>query len=181
MQNFWHDVSRGKNTPEEINSVIEIPKNSSNKYELDKETGMIMLDRANYTSSPYPFDYAMIPQTLWDDGDALDAIVLSTYPTHPGVLVKIRPVALMEMTDSGESDFKILGVPVNDKRWNDVQDLEDVNDHSLKEFAHFFETYKDLKGESRDEYEVEVHGYKGREAAQEAIEKSVRKYEKKFE
>lgn len=180
MPNFLHDVPRGDNTPEEINSIIEIPRGSSNKYELDKDTGMIELDRANYTSSPYPFDYAMIPQTFWDDGDALDAVLFSTYPIDPGVLVKIRPIALMEMTDSGESDFKIVGVPSKDKRWDDVQDLEDLNDHKLKEYAHFFETYKELKGENRDDYEVTVHGYKGKEAAYDAIEKSINKYEEKF-
>ncbi|MFB6226533.1 MAG: inorganic diphosphatase [Candidatus Paceibacteria bacterium] len=179
MENFWHDVSIGDQAPKKINSIVEIPRGSSNKYELDKETGMIMLDRANYTSSPYPFDYAMIPQTLWDDGDALDAVIFSTYPIDPGVLVKLRPVGVMEMTDSGESDFKILGVPENDRRWDDVQDLEDLNDHKLKEYAHFFETYKELKqGEGN---EVTVHGYKGKEDALEAIDRSIDLYQEKFE
>ena len=102
--NLWHDVTIGENVPEEFNCIIEIPKGSHNKYEIDKETGLIALDRANYNAAPYPFDYAFIPQTLWEDGDALDVVVLTTYPLNVGVLVKVRPVALMEMTDSGESD-----------------------------------------------------------------------------
>ena len=82
--NLWHDVSIGKNVPDEFNCIVEIPKNSHNKYEIDKETGLIALDRANYNAAPYPFDYAFIPQTLWEDGDALDVIILSTYPLAVG-------------------------------------------------------------------------------------------------
>jgi inorganic pyrophosphatase len=85
--NLWHDISRGENAPEELNVIIEIPKGSSNKYEIDKETGMIALDRANYSSAAYPFDYGFVPQTLWHDGDALDVIVLTTFPLNPGILV----------------------------------------------------------------------------------------------
>ena len=114
--NLWHEISRG-NTPEEINVIIEIPKNSPNKYEIDKETGLIALDRTNYSSSAYPFDYGFVPQTLWEDNDPLDVVVLTTYPLAPGILVKVRPVAVMEMIDDGESDYKIIGVPVNDQRW----------------------------------------------------------------
>jgi inorganic pyrophosphatase len=144
--NYWHDIPIGKNVPEEFNCIIEIPKGSYNKYEIDKETGMIALDRANYSYAPYPFDYGFVPQTLWDDGDALDVLVLTTFPLNPGILVRVRPVAVMDMTDSGESDYKIIAVPVDDKRWEDIKDLSDLNKHSLKEFTHFFETYKQLKG-----------------------------------
>jgi len=138
---------------------------------------MIALDRANYSSAPYPFDYGFSPQTLWDDGDALDVIILTTFPLDPSILVRVRPVAMMEMTDSGESDNKIIAVPVHDKRWDDVQNLEDINKHSLKEFKHFFETYKELKGVGN---EVTVHGYKEKDVAIEAIEKSVKLYNEKF-
>ena len=175
--NLWHDISLGKNVPKEFNTIIEIPKGSYNKYEIDKETGMIALDRANYSSAPYPFDYAFSPQTLWDDGDALDVITLTTFPLNPGILVRVRPVAMMEMTDSGESDNKIIAVPVHDKRWDDVQELKDINKHSLREFKHFFETYKTLKGEGN---EVTVHGYKEKDAAIEAIHNSVKLYNEKF-
>ena len=138
---------------------------------------MIALDRANYSSAPYPFDYGFSPQTLWDDGDALDVIILTTFPLDPSILVRVRPVAMMEMTDSGESDNKRIAVPVHDKRWDDVQNLEDINKHSLKEFKHFFETYKELKGVGN---EVTVHGYKEKDVAIEAIEKSVKLYNEKF-
>lgn len=177
--NLWHDISRGNNVPNELNVIIEIPKGSPNKYEIDKETGMIALDRANYTPTPYPFDYGFVPQTLWEDNDALDVVVFTTYPLQVGVLVRVRPVAVMEMIDSGESDYKIIAVPIDDRRWEGVQDLADLNKHSLKEYAHFFETYKDLKGD-KGEYKVTVNGYKGKAEAIEAIERSVKLYEEKF-
>ncbi|HEY4487111.1 MAG TPA: inorganic diphosphatase [Candidatus Paceibacterota bacterium] len=173
--NLWHDVPLGEKSPEEINVIIETPKGSSNKYEIDKETGLIKLDRANYSAAPFPAEYGFAPQTLWDDGDALDVVVLATFPIPTGILVKVRPVALMEMVDTGESDFKILGVPVKDKRWDDVRDLSDLNKHTLKEIQHFFETYKKLKGD-----EVVVHGFKDRTTAMEAIQKSVLLYKEKF-
>jgi inorganic pyrophosphatase len=175
--NLWHDIPRGSNIPEEINVIVEIPKGSNNKYEIDKETGLIALDRANYSSAPYPFDYAFMPQTLWDDGDALDVVILSTYPLMTGTLVHVRPVAVLEMVDSGESDYKIIGVPVNDKRWEGVNDLPDINPHTLKEISHFFETYKVLKGKGDI---VEAKTYKGRKEAFEAINKAIKLYSKKF-
>ena len=175
--NYWHDIQIGKDAPEEINCIIEIPKGSHNKYEIDKETGLIKLDRANYGPSAYPFDYGFAPQTLWDDGDALDIVVLSTNPIHPGILVNVRPVAIMEMTDTGESDNKIIAVPVDDRRWEDVQDLKDINEHTLKVVQNFFETIKQLK---KDSPVVTVHGYKGRNEAIEAIKRSQELYKEKF-
>lgn len=175
--NLWHDVTLGDETPEVINVIIEIPKGSLNKYEIDKETGLIKLDRANYSSAPYPVDYGFAPQTLWDDGDALDVIVLSTFPLAPGILVKARPVAIMEMIDGGDSDYKVIAVPVEDKRWDDVKDLKDINKHNLKEYQHFFETYKALKGKKN---EVVVHGYKGKKEAVAAVKRSIKLYEKQF-
>lgn len=175
--NLWHDISRGKNAPEEFNTIIEIPKGSFNKYEVDKDTGLIALDRANYTSAPYPFDYGFIPQTLWEDGDPFDVVVLTTFPLNSGILVRTRPVAIMEMVDDGDSDYKIIAVPSKDRRFEDIEDLENLNKHSLKEFKHFFETYKDLK---EKEAKVKVHGYKNKKAAIEAFDKAVRLYEEKF-
>ncbi len=177
--NLWHDVSFGENTPQEINVIIEIPKNSPNKYEIDKATGLIALDRANYSQHPYPFDYGFVPRTLWDDGDALDVIVLTTFPLNVGVLVRARPVAVMEMIDGGESDYKIIAVPVDDKRWDDVHDLADLNKHNLKEYKHFFETYKDLKKDDGKK-SVEILGYKGKEDAIQAVQKSIELYKEKF-
>jgi len=175
--NLWHDVSVGKNVPAEFNCIIEIPKGSYNKYEIDKETGLIALDRANYSQAPYPFDYGFIPQTLWGDGDALDVMVLTTFPLAIGILVKVRPVAVMDMTDSGDSDYKIIAVPVDDKRWDDTLDIEDLNKHTMKEFSHFFETYKQLKGKPA---EVKINGIMGKKDAEAAVLKSIELYKEKF-
>ena len=169
--NLWHDVSVGKNVPESFNTIIEIPRGSLNKYEIDKETGLIALDRVSHTAQVYPFDYGFAPQTLWDDGDALDVIVLTTEPLHPGILVDVRPVAVMRMIDDGESDDKIIAVPVKDKRWDDVKDLSDVNGHTLKTIQHFFETYKMLQDK-----EVVINGYEDKSAAQAAVSRSIELY-----
>lgn len=173
--NLWHDVALGKNVPEEFNAIIEIPKGSKNKYEIDKETGLIKLDRAMKTAQDYPFDYGFAPQTLWDDDDALDVVVLTTYPLSPGILVNVRPVGIMKMIDGGESDDKIIAVPVDDLRWDDVQDLKDVNKHTLKEIQHFFETYKKI-----EDKEVVISGFKNRKAAMAAVKKGIKIYDKKF-
>ncbi len=175
--NLWHEVSKGDKIPEKFNTIIEVPHGSENKYEIDKETGLISLDRANYSAASYPFDYGFVPQTLWEDNDPLDVVVLSTFPLYPGILVEVRPVAVMEMIDDGESDYKIIAVPAEDKRWDDVQDLEDLNKHKLKEIQHFFETYKMLKGEG---VIVTINGIKGKDEAIKAINRSIELYEEKF-
>ncbi len=179
--NLWHDVSIGKNVPNEFNCIVEIPKGSHNKYEIDKETGLIALDRANYNDAPYPFDYAFVPQTLWEDGDALDVVIVSTFPLAVGILVAVRPIAIMDMNDSGEDDAKIIAVPVNDKRFDDINDIEDLNKHSLKAYAHFFETYKILKGDTPEKYKVTIGGFKNKATAIEAILKSQELYKAKFD
>jgi len=176
--NLWHDIAPGENFPEDINVIVEIPKGSHNKYELDKETGLIKLDRANYNASPYPVEYGYVPQTLWDDGDAIDVLLLATYPIHPGVLVNARPVALMEMTDDDESDWKIIAVPNSDYRWDETKDLEDLNPHLLKELQHFFENGKKLKKKPAS---VSIDGFKGKSEAQAALHKSLKIYKEKFD
>jgi inorganic pyrophosphatase len=173
--NLWHDVSLGEKTPAEFNVIIEIPKGSKNKYEIDKETGLIKLDRAMKSSQDYPFDYGFAPQTLWEDNDALDVVVLTTYPLSTGILVKVRPVAVMHMTDGGESDDKIIAVPLDDPRWENVKDLSDINPHTIKEFKHFFETYKSI-----EEKDVTIDGVEGKDQAIEAVKKSIGLYEEKF-
>jgi inorganic pyrophosphatase len=175
--NLWHDISIGKNAPEEFNCIIEIPKGSHNKYEIDKETGLIKLDRANYGAAAYPFDYGFVPQTLWEDGDALDVVLLTTYPLNPGILVNARPVALIEVTDSGESDHKIVAVPVDDRRFDDIKELKDLNKHMLKEFQDFFENIKNLKAKPAV---VTVHGFKEKSEAIVAIKHSQELYKNKF-
>ena len=112
--NLWHDIKPG--TRDKMNVIVEINKGSKNKYEIDKETGLIALDRAMHTAQDYPFDYGFVPQTLWDDDDALDVLILTTYPLIPGILVRVRPVAMLNMIDGGESDDKIIAVPIDDPR-----------------------------------------------------------------
>jgi inorganic pyrophosphatase len=171
--NYWHDISPGDK--DAVNVIIEIPSGSKNKYEIDKETGLIALDRAMHTAQDYPFDYGFVPQTLWDDGDAADVVLLSTYSLDPGILVRTRLVGVMTMVDDGESDDKLIGVPVDDPRWDDVQDIEDVHDHTLKEVRHFFRTYKGLQEE-----DVSIENFSNREAAQEAFEKSRKLYQQEY-
>lgn len=169
--NLLHDIDPG--TKDEMNVIVEIPRESHNKYEIDKKTGIIKLDRANYSAAAYPFDYGFVPQTLWDDGDALDAILLTTYPLTVGVLVNARPIGILNMNDSGDIDDKIIAVPAEDKRWDDVRDIADVNKHTLKEIRHFFETYKHLKGKPAP---VEITGYAGRTEAEAAFERARQMY-----
>lgn len=125
-----------------LNVIIEIPKGSKNKYELDKETGLIKLDRVMFTGQDYPFDYGFVPNTLCEDGDPLDVVLYTTYPLMPGALVEARPVAVIKMIDGGEGDDKILAVPENDVRLKNITNLHSLNSHFVKEVTHFFETYK---------------------------------------
>ena len=171
--NLWHVIDPGTRT--EMNVIIEIPRGSKNKYEIDKKTGLIALDRAAHTAQDFPFDYGFVPQTLWDDGDALDVIVLATFPLYPGILVRVRPIALMNMIDDGDADDKIIAVPISDPRWDDVQDLGDINKHTLKEIDHFYSTYKKLQNKV-----VEVKGFKGKDKAVEAFDRALVLYKKEF-
>lgn len=170
--NLLHDIPAG--TAEEMNVIVEIPKFSKNKYEIDKDTGIIALDRVMHTAQDYPFDYGFVPQTLFDDGDALDVVLLTTYPLAPGILVKARPVAIMEMVDGGDRDDKVLAVPVDDPRFEEVHDLADVNKHFIKEATHFFETYKKVQNKS-----VEVGKWLGAAEAKAAFTRSREMYEAK--
>lgn len=171
--NLWHDIDPG--SPEKMNVIIEIGKGSKNKYEIDKKTGLIALDRAAHTAQDFPFDYGFIPQTLWDDKDPMDVVLLTTFPLVPGILVRARPVAIMNMTDDGDADDKVIAVPVDDPRWNEVKDLRDVNGHTLKEISHFYSTYKQLQNK-----EVVVAGFKGRADAEKAFARGLELYRTTF-
>ena len=173
--NLLHDISPGKNIPEEINVIVEINKGSKNKYELDKETGLIMLDRVMHTSQDYPFDYGFVPQTHWHDGDPLEVVVLTTYPLVPGLLLVARPIAVLDMIDDGESDAKIIAVPVKDPRFKNVKDLSDINPHTLEEIKHFFETYKQIQKK-----EVTIPTVRGVKEALEVVTEGVALYKKEF-
>src|SRR3984957_7725007 len=116
--NLFHDIEPG--SKDEMNVIIEIPRGSMNKYEIDKKTGLIALDRVLHTAQTYPFDYGFVPQTLWDDGDALDVIVLASAPLAPGLLVRARPAGMLNMHDSGEPDEKVFAVPVKDPRFKHI-------------------------------------------------------------
>ncbi len=168
-KHLLHDIDPG--SKDKINVIIEINKGSKNKYEIDKETGLIALDRVAHTAQDFPFDYGFIPQTLWDDGDAVDVVLLTTYPLIPGILARVRPVAIMSMIDSGDSDDKIIAVPADDPRWNNTNDLNDINPHTLKEIEHFYSTYKKIQNK-----EVKVNGFKGKKEAEEAFERGTKMY-----
>lgn len=171
--NLLHDITPGE--ADKINVIVEINKGSKNKYEIDKNTGVIALDRVAHTAQDFPYDYGFIPQTLWDDGDAMDVILLTTHSLHPGILVRARPVAIMNMIDGGDPDDKIIAVPIDDPRWNDVKDLKDINKHTLKEMEHFYSTYKKVQGKV-----VSVKGFKGRKEAEESFFRGVKLYKEKF-
>jgi len=173
--NLLHDISAGDSIPNEINVIVEINKGSLNKYELDKETGLIMLDRVSHTAQTFPFDYGFVPQTHWHDGDPLDVVLITTSPLIPGILVKARPVGVLDMIDSGESDAKILAVPVGDPRFAHVADLKDVNPHFVKEVVHFYENYKKLQNK-----EVTIPSVRDAESAKAVITEAVELYKKEF-
>ncbi len=171
--NLWHEIDPGEKSA--MNVVVEINKGSRNKYEVDKKTGLIALDRVLYSTQEYPFDYGFVPQSLWHDGDPLDVVLLTTQPIAPGILVKARPVALLHMTDAGEADEKIIAVPVDDPRFANMKDKADINPHTLKEISHFFATYKQLQNK-----EVIVGEIEGKSAAEEAFAEGLRLYREKY-
>ena len=173
VMNLWHDVPRGDEKI--LNVIVEIPKLSRIKYELEKETGLIHVDRVLYSPMHYPANYGFVPQTLWDDGDPLDVLVMSHEPFVPGCLVAVRPIGIMDMTDDGESDSKVLAVPAKDPRFNSIKDLDQIEPHTLDEISHFFKVYKDLQKK-----EVVVGAWADRATAEKAILHSIELYEKKY-
>jgi inorganic pyrophosphatase len=173
MMHLWHDVDPG--TEDEVNVIVEINKGSKNKYEIDKESGLIALDRVAYTTQDFPFDYGFIPQTYWDDKDPMDAVLLTTYPLIPGLLVKTRPIGIINMIDSGDADDKLICVPTDDPRFADIVDIEDINKHTLKEMEHFYTTYKKLQNK-----EVVISGFKGAVEAKKAFLRGVALYKEKI-
>ncbi len=175
MVNTWHDISAGEKAPNVVNVIIEIPSGSRDKYELDKETGLIKLDRVLETSFGYPGNYGFIPQTLCDDNDPLDVIILTHSSLHPGILAKVRPVGMLDMMDEGEKDEKILAVPADDKRFNEIKDLRHVPKGFLDEIEHFFKRYKEVKGS-----EVKVGKWGNARKAKAFIKKSMKIYGDRF-
>lgn len=144
--NIWHDMPAERITPESFEAVIEISKGSNMKYEIDKTTGMLMLDRVLYTSTHYPENYGFIPRTYAGDGDPLDVLVLCSEKIQPMTLVRCRPVGVIKMVDSGRCDEKIVAVCADDANYSNVFDLSKLPAHIFEETCHFFRVYKELEG-----------------------------------
>lgn len=158
----------------EIEVVVEIPKGTRNKYEAD-ESGAIWLDRLLFTSTRYPEDYGYVPETLADDGDPVDALVVLEEPTFPGCHIHARPVGVFRMRDEEGADEKVLCVPSSDPRWNHVSDVSDLPEYELREIAHFFDIYKDLEPGKR----TEAKGWSGREDAELVVERAKQRYQER--
>lgn len=175
MNNIWHDISASRINAEDFIAVIEISKGSKKKYELDKETGMIILDRILYTSTHYPANYGFIPRTYGDDGDPLDVLLICAEPIEPLSLVRAYPIGVISMIDNGHIDEKIIAIPFNDPNYNMYKDISELPSHIFEEMRHFFSVYKNLEHK-----ETAVNEVCGREAAIEVINQCIRHYNETF-
>ena len=173
--NIWHDIPPAMITPEQFMAVIEIKKGGKNKYELDKETGMLRLDRVLYTSTHYPANYGFIPRTYGEDGDPLDVLVLCSEAIEPMTLVQCRPIGVFEMRDGEERDEKIIAVPLGDPNYNFMFDISQLPEHLLAEIRHFFTVYKEL--ESR---KTVVSCAENREEANRILVEAIEAYHAEF-
>lgn len=175
MGNIWHDIHPSRISQTEFAAVIEISKGGKNKYELDKETGMLMLDRVLYTSTHYPSNYGFIPRTYADDNDPLDVLVLCQESILPLTLVKCRPIGMIMMVDGESADEKIIAVPVGDPSMAEYTDISQLPQHTFSEISHFFEVYKSLEGKV-----TAVKSTAGRDEAQKVIQAAIVNYAKHF-
>lgn len=176
MSNIWHDISDERINPTDFMAVIEISKGSKTKYELDKDTGMLVLDRILYTSTHYPANYGFIPRTYGDDGDPLDVLVLCSEPIDPMVLVRCYPIGVISMLDVGQGDEKIIAIPYSDPTYKMYTDIHELPAHVFEEMAHFFSVYKALEYK-----ETLVDGNTGgRDKAISIIKDSIQSYQDTF-
>ena len=175
MNNIWHSMPENRINPDDFICVIEISKGSKKKYELDKETGYIILDRILYTSTHYPANYGFIPLTYGDDNDPLDVLLLTTESLDPLTLVRAYPFGVITMLDSNMSDEKIIAIPFNDPTYNGYEDIDELPKHIFDEMCHFFEVYKNLEHK-----ETAVNEVKGREEALKIIANAMENYKNKF-
>ena len=174
--NIWHDIDSERIKPKDFISVIEITKGGKNKYELDKETGLLRLDRVLYTATHYPANYGFIPRTYADDNDPLDVLVLCQENIDPMTLVECYPIGVITMIDSEQNDEKIIAVAKKDPFLNVYKDIKDLPSHISSEIMHFFEVYKQL-----EEKQTVVEKVLGREEAEAIIEKAIKNYKEKFD
>jgi inorganic pyrophosphatase len=174
---LWHDVPTGSNPPNLVNALIEIPKNDRNKYELDKDLGIFRLDRVLHSAVHYPGDYGFLPRTLAEDHDPLDILVVMTEPVFTGCLIEVRPVGVFKLIDKGENDEKILAVPVADPWTNEIEDLDDLATHTLREIEHFFLVYKELEVRGLGQ---ESRGFADAAAARQIIAGCMARYEEEY-
>ncbi len=175
MSNIWHDISPKRITPEDFICVIEISKGSKKKYELDKETGFIMLDRILHTSTHYPANYGFIPRTYGDDNDPLDVLLLCSEAIEPLTLVRAYPIGVISMIDNGRNDEKIIAIPFNDPNYNHYTDIEQLPKHIFDEMIHFFTVYKNLENK-----ETAVNELGHREEAIKIINSAIDNYVENF-
>ena len=175
MSNIWHDIDPKRISPEDFIAVIEIPKGSKKKYELDKATGLIMLDRVLHTSTHYPANYGFIPRSYGDDGDPLDVLVLCSEELDPLTLVRCYPIGYISMLDGGKNDEKIIAIPFSDPTYNGYHDISELPAHIFDEMTHFFTVYKALEG--KDTVAGEVNGAA---AAAEVIRTAIDSYVENF-
>ena len=174
--NIWHDIDPAEITPEKFTGVIEIPKGSKCKYEMDKKTGICRLDRILYTATHYPANYGFIPRTFADDGDPLDVLVLCARPIQPLTLVRVYPIGVMRMLDGGKMDDKIIAVPVSDPTYLGIDSIDHLPPHIFDEIMHFFSVYKQLENK-----ETAVKSLFGREKAEQIIQEAIACYKETFE
>ena len=173
--NIWHDISPERITPEDFETLIEIPKGSNCKYELDKDTGILKLDRILYTSTHYPQNYGFIPHTYADDGDPLDVLVICSVPIHPMTLIRVYPIGNMRMIDGGKLDDKIIAIPFSDPNYNSIKELNELPSHVFDEILHFFAVYKQLENK-----ETDVQALSDRQYAIKTIQNAIDCYNEKF-
>jgi inorganic pyrophosphatase len=171
----WHDVPTGDDAPEEFNALIEIPKGSKVKYELDKDTGLLKVDRILYSSVIYPANYGFIPRTLGDDDDPLDLLVVMQETVQALSIMRVRPIGMMHMVDEGQNDEKIICVHLDDPEYRDFEHYEQLPPHRMDELQRFFQDYKVLEGK-----EVDVGNFEGPKKAVDAVRHAMDLYEKHF-
>ncbi len=175
MSNIWHDIAAKRIKPEDFVCVVEISKGSKIKYELDKETGYIMLDRILYTSTQYPANYGFIPKTYGEDEDPLDVLLLCTESLEPLTLVRAYPIGVITMIDNDRCDDKIIAIPFSDPTYNQYNDISELPSHIFEEMKHFFQVYKNLENKN-----TAVNEVSGREKALEIIRKARADYKEIF-